>query len=217
MEKINFSECTLGRMETVFGLKVVGQSTVLTTWTSTDFELSEFDKKSIDKLCRLLQKNVLHWNEQDLSLHFIGPMFSYIDFTENYRFNLFAQRSIWATIQGISLGGRTDELIASGFREPIIPFFAINEYKKDSDSDGDPAGQALGAMLVAQELNVQKGIDLPVYGCYVVGGLWRFMVLQGSEYAISQPLVSTEIEDAYQILRILFQLKIYCMERTEPM
>ena len=217
MEKINFSECKLYKMERVFGLKALKSLPTLTAWIAANVELSDFDKKSIDRLNYVLQENILHWNEYDLSLHFIGPMFSLVQFTERYRFNLFAQRTISTVVQGIELGGRTDELVASGYREPETPFFAINEYKKETDPDGDPAGQALAAMLVAQELNVQKGVDLPVYGCYVVGGLWRFMVLQGSEYAISQPLVSTEIEDAYQILRILFQLKIYCMERTEPM
>ena len=105
-------------------------------------------------------------------------MFSYIDFTERYRFNLFAQRTISATIQGITLGGRTDEIIASGYRDPKTPFFAINEYKKETDPDGDPAGQALAAMLVGQELNRQEGVELPLYGCYIVGGLWRFVNLR---------------------------------------
>ena len=217
MEKINFSDCTLVRMERVFGLIPAEELYQLSSWIGTTFTISDFDSENVRRLCRTLKANVLHWNEYDLSLHFIGPMFSLVDFTERRRFNLFAQRTISAVVQGIELGGRTDELVASGYREPETPFFAINEYKKETDPDGDPAGQALAAMLVAQELNIQKGVDLPVYGCYVVGGLWRFMVLQGSEYAISQPLVSTEIEDAYQILRILFQLKIYCMERTEPM
>ena len=187
MEKINFSECKLYKMERVFGLKAADNLTLLDEWISTAYPLSDFEKESVKRLCVYLQKNVLHWNEQDLSLHFIGPIFSLIDFTEKYRFNLFAQRTISAIVQGIELCGRTDEIIASGFREPETPFFAINEYKKETDPDGDPAGQALAAMLVGQELNLQQGNDLPVYGCYVVGGLWRFMVLQGSEYAISQP------------------------------
>ena len=216
MEKLNFSECTLARIEDTFSLMAVESLPTLTAWITTDFELTDLDKIAVNRLCFHLQKNVLHWNEQDLSLHFIGPMFSYIDFTERYRFNLFAQRTILAVVQGIEIGGRTDEIIASGYRAPKTPLFAINEYKKETDPDGDPAGQALAAMLVGQELNRQKGVDLPLYGCYVVGGLWRFMVLEGSKYAMSEPFVSTDIEEAHQLLRILFQLKIYCMERTEP-
>ena len=167
MEKINFSDCTLYKMERTFGLIPVDEIQVLSVWIATDEVLSDFDKENVRRLCRMLKANVLHWNEYDLSLHFIGPMFSLVAFTEQRRFNLFAQRTISAIVQGISLSGRTDELVASGYREPETPFFAINEYKKETDPDGDPAGQALAAMLVGQELNLQKGVDLPLYGCYI--------------------------------------------------
>ena len=185
MEKLNFSDCTLARVEDTFNLMAVESLATLTTWINTDFELTDLDKIAVNRLCFHLQKNVLHWNEQDLSLHFIGPMFSYIDFTERYRFNLFAQRTISAEIQGIALGGRTDEIIASGFRDPKTPFFAINEYKRETDPDGDPAGQVLAAMLVGQELNLQKEVKLPLYGCYIRGRNWFFMILEGNKYAMT--------------------------------
>ena len=76
MEKLNFSDCTLSRMEDTFNLMAVESLASLTAWTTTDFELADFDKTLVGRLCFYLQKNVLHWNEQDLSLHFIGPMFS---------------------------------------------------------------------------------------------------------------------------------------------
>jgi hypothetical protein len=176
--------------------------------------LSDFDKESVRRLCYTLQKNAAHWNETDLSLHFIGPMFSLVDFTERYRFNLFAQCSISATVNGINLGGRTDEIIATGYREPEMPFFAFNEYKKETNSDGDPAGQALAAMLVGQQQNYDVGNDFPIYGCYIIGSIWRFMALENNKYMLSNPFVSTDYDDALQILRILFQLKVYCLERT---
>lgn len=214
MEKLNFSECTLFKMEKLFGLIALEQTPSLSDWIASDFELTDFDRENIRRLCHTLQKNVAHWNETDLSLHFIGPMFSLVDFTERYRFNLFAQRSIFATINNIELGGRTDEIIATGYREPEMPFFAFNEYKKETNPDGDPAGQVLATMLVGQQQNEQKEVVLPIYGCYIIGRNWFFIVLEGSEYATSKPFISTEYEDALQILRILFELKTYCMART---
>ena len=227
MEKLNFSDCTLSRMEETFGLIALEQMQSLNDWVTTDFVLTDFDKESVRRLCVTLQKNALHWNEYDLALHFIGPMLSLVDFTERYRFNLFGQRSIYANVQGIDLGGRTDEMIATGFRAPKLPFFAFNEYKKETDpappdlpegeeKRGDPAGQALAAMLVGQELNQKQGNDFPIYGCYIVGASWRFMVLQGKEYIISNTYDGLNLEDAQQILRILYQLKDYCMQRTVP-
>jgi hypothetical protein len=94
--------------------------------------------------------------------------------------------------------------------------FAFNEYKKETDPDGDPAGQALAAMLVGKELNQKQGNDFSIYGCYIVGASWRFMVLQGKEYMISSTYDGLNLEDAQQILRILYQLKEYCMQRTVP-
>lgn len=214
MEKLNFSDCTLFKMEKLFGLIALEQMQSLSDWIATEVKLTDFDHENIRRLCYSLQKNVAHWNETDLSLHFIGPMFSLVDFTERYRFNLFAQRSIFATTNGINLGGRTDEIIATGYREPETPFFAFNEYKKETDSDGDPAGQVLAAMLVGQQQNQAEGNDFPIYGCYIIGRSWFFIILEGKHYATSDAFNSTKEIDALQILRILFQLKVYCLERT---
>ena len=214
MEKLNFSDCTLAIMEETFGLIPADGSKLLEEWVNSTHELDELDRGIVKRLWATLKKNVAHWNEFDLSLHFIGPMFSLVSFTEKMRFNLFAQRILEADVQGIRLGGRVDEIIASGYRVPKIPFFAFNEYKKETDPDGDPAGQALAAMLVGQQQNDQKEVILPIYGCYIIGRNWFFMVLEGNEYTTSKPFISTEYEDALQILRILFELKTYCMART---
>ena len=215
MTKMNFTECTLGKLERTFKLIPMDTSVALEEWVGTNAELTDFQLQCVQHFCRDLQKNASHWNEYDLSLHFIGPMFSFIGFTEKLRFNLFAQRPIEAEINGILLCGRVDEMVATGFRDPEIPFFAINEYKKETDPDGDPAGQALAAMLVAQTLNTAEGNDFPIYGCYVIGSIWRFLVLEGNKYTVSQPFASTVEQEAAQVLRILAQLKLYCMNRTK--
>ena len=214
MEKLNFNECTLSIMEETFKLIPTKQSKVLTDWVETAIELTDFDRETVRRLCELLQDNVEHWNEYDISLHFIGPIFSLVNFTQRLRFNLFAQRTIEADINNIKLMGRVDELVASGYREPELPFFAFSEYKKETNPDGDPAGQALAAMLVGQQQNQAEGNDFPIYGCYIIGRSWFFIILEGNKYSLSKPFVSTEYEQALQILRILFQLKVYCLERT---
>lgn len=214
MEKLNFSECTLSKMEKIFKLIPADTSKLLDEWISTNHELDELDKGIVHRLWVTLRKNVAHWNEYDLSLHFIGPIFSAVSFTEKMRFNLFAQRNFEADINNIKLMGRVDEVIASGYRDPEFPFFAFNEYKKETNPDGDPGGQVLAAMLVGQQQNIAEGNDFPIYGCYVIGRNWFFVVLEGKKYAVSQPFISTKHEDALQILRILYQLKQYCMDRT---
>jgi hypothetical protein len=212
METINFNDCSLGFLEERFNLYAAETLPTLIEWVSSNIELAAEDKYLMQKITRLLFANASHWNEQDLSMHFIGPMFSLVGFTERSRFNLFAQSSLTGIVDGVTLTGRVDELIASGFRIPKVPFFAFNEYKKEMEYKGDPAGQALAAMLVGQSLNDNTK---PIYGCYVIGSIWRFMTLEAKRYAISKSYDGTDFEDACQILRILFQLKEYCMERTQ--
>ncbi len=74
-------------------------------------------------------------------------------------------------------------MIATGYREPEMPYFCMNEYKKESDSNGGPKGQTLIAMLVAQHLHANTQ---PVFGLYVVGRQWRFMLLEKNQYIISK-------------------------------
>ncbi|MEM7127908.1 MAG: hypothetical protein AAF702_16360 [Chloroflexota bacterium] len=108
---------------------------------------------------------------------------------------------------GIRLFGKPDGIIASGRREPEKPFFAFQEYKRQLDPNGDPAGQALAAMLVGQSLDERVK---PLYGCYVVGYDWRFIVLEEKQYAISQsyPAITDDIFDIYRILKSLKSIVI---------
>ena len=154
--------------------------------------------------------NAHSWTEYERSLLFIGPLLNLVKLTELYRYNLFAQRYIEAEINDIVVGGEPDGLIASGYYEPEIPFFAFAEYKRQHDPNGDPAGQALGAMLVGQTLNQQAN---PLYGCYIIGRDWNFMVLDGIHYTISRDYSGLS-DEVFEILRILKALKEIIIEIT---
>ena len=117
--------------------------------------------------------------------------------------NFFAERPLSGLVENVEMSGKPDGIVASGFREPKTPYFCIQEYKKYKDPEGDPAGQALAAMLVAQELNTHR---FPVYGAYIIGYDWCFMALRGKQYAISPAYVATR-NDVFDIFRILKVLK----------
>ena len=127
-----FGDCSISFLEKSFGIRQVLTHDSLTSW----LELAKTQKTNqTEKLVLPIFQNSLitnasSWNEQDLSLHFIGPIFSLINFTEPYVYNLFAERKISAiltNIEGdnIELSGKPDEMIASGFREPEAPFFCF--------------------------------------------------------------------------------------------
>jgi hypothetical protein len=196
-----FRECRLGWLEKTFGLTQVKMLPSLKDWLATPANITERQKESLLDLQELLDFNVRSWNEQELDRHFIGPVLSLINFS-NLRFNLFSERIVEGMVNDWRLYGRPDCFLASGRREPEIPYFAFQEYKKMTDPDGDPAGQALAAMLAAQALNAD---GLPMFGCHVIGGDWYFMTLEGKEYAISRDYstLTTEIFDVFKILKVL--------------
>ena len=147
------------------------------------------------------------WIEQELALNFIGPVFSLARFWEPYRYNFFAGRHIEREIEGlhekIELSGEPDGIIATGYLEPEIPMFAFMEHKRELHSSGDPAGQTVAAMYVGQKLNQQ---DQPIYGCYVIGAQWFFVVLEGLTYTISQGHLATN-DSLFEIFSVLKALK----------
>lgn len=213
MERLRFGDCTLTLLDRRFGLRPTLSNPILDRWLQSPIQLTEAERTELQKLRETLKVNVNGWNEQELSLLFIGPILAIVNFTEFYRFNLFAQRHIQAVINDVDLGGEPDTIIATGYREPEIPMFAFTEYKRQIDPQGDPAGQTLAAMLVAQALN---GDHQPVYGCYVVGSDWRFMLLDGKHYLISRDY-SALSDEIYDILRILKALRAIIVEMTVPM
>ena len=204
---LRFRECTLLKLEKTFQLKQQRTLQPLQDWLARQAEVSELEKQFLLIFQNHLIMNVHDWNEQELSLHFIGPVLGLVNFTTT-KSNLFAERSIEGVIDGITLLGEPDGMVASGFREPEQPYFCFQKYKKHKDPQGDPAAQCLAAMLVAQSLNETKQ---PVYGCYVIGYDWIFMVLQGREYAISSAFVATR-DDIFDIFRVLKALKQMVIE-----
>jgi len=213
---MDIRSCTRAKLEGIFGLRKSVQSAVLDSWLQTEVALFDYEKAVLKSFQTELLLNSEAWNEHELSMNFIGPVLSMARFTELYRFKLFSQRKISAVITGlneeIELSGLPDGIIATGFWEPEIPMFAFSEYKRALDSEGDPAGQSLGAMLVGQSLN-QK--EMPLYGCYVVGHDWYFLVLEDKQYTISRDF-SANTDEIFDILRILKGLKLIIMDLTKP-
>lgn len=201
--KLYFNQMTLPQMYKIFGLKEVRQMKDLDSWLSNLPELTETEKLVAELYQSRLVENIKGWNEQELSLGFIGPIMNLIHFKVDYKINFFAQRQISNIIGDYELMGKPDGTIAGGHFEPETPYFNFQEYKKDINSSGDPAGQNLAAMLVGQSLNKN---DEPIYGCYIVGSFWYFMVLKGNEYIISRDY-SASHDDIYDIVKILKSLR----------
>jgi len=146
--KISFRDCTLQKLDKLFGLTQIREMPPLTNWLAGSTEISDFERQTINNLQQKLIERVHDWNEDELALEFIGPMMSLVNYADK-AFNFFAQRSFAGQIGDIELSGKPDAVIASGKRVPEKPYFCFQEYKRENDPEEDPAGQVLAAMLVA--------------------------------------------------------------------
>lgn len=133
-----------------------------------------------------------------------------VDYNKVDDYRSFAERKISADLvkndgETINVSGNVDFLVANGEVYPEQPFFCIHEYKKEKGSanDSDPLGQVLIAMHAVQELNEQQ---FPIYGAYVVGRHWYFVVLEKQEYAVSRSFDASE-EGIFEIYKVLKKLK----------
>lgn len=200
MQKSNFKEWTLDKIEDTFGLKQVRRLAILEELLAHEYQADAYETRYLSHLSEnYVALGGDDWNEVELENKFISPLIVFSDIA-NEKYSYFLERELSVTINDYELIGRVDGMIATGFRNPKVPYFCLNEYKRQTDPNGDPRGQALIAMLAAQRLNEDKK---PIFGSYIIGRDWYFMALVGSEYAISKDFscVANEIFDIYRILK----------------
>jgi hypothetical protein len=208
MNKATFKEWTLTTLEDAFGIKQVWESETLKKWQNISMDISDFEKETILLLQRSLVRGGKSWNEVELENKFISPMIMTARIDDE-QIGYFLERPLKGIVEDYELSGIVDGMIATGFRDPKKPFFCIHEYKRSVDNDGQPDAQALAAMLVARENNQQ--VHLPIYGLYIVGLIWNFIVLNGSEYCISKDYKSDdkEIFEIFKMLKAIKQIIIH--------
>lgn len=208
--ELRFNACTLDSLEKTFGLRETDTLPSLKDWLAMPAERSEFEQQSLLYFQQILAFNVRDWYEAELDSHFIGPLFTLVNFSSN-DFNHFEERELSGVVDHIRLYGRPDGIVARGRRQPETPYFAFQEYKRLTDPNGDPAGQCMAAMLAGQALNSNPAD--PIYGCFVIGDRWQFMTLEGRHFATS-PGFSATSDDLFDIFRMLKALKTIVARRV---
>lgn len=193
-----FTQWTTQQLEDTFQLNRLTHCVILEEWVKMDNETSEEIVKQLEAYRKELNVYAPYWNEMELRLNFIGPLLHLVNY-RTARYQTFAERSLSVKKGNFILNGNVDFMVASGKYEPKQPFFFFHEYKKEKGTADDPIAQVLSAMLAGQTLNEYKK---PIYGAYVIGRMWFFMVLHNNEYCISKAYVASndDIVDIYQIL-----------------
>jgi hypothetical protein len=210
MKKITFKEVTLTELEDAFGLSQVWESDLLTQWENTQIQIEDAEKFMLLKLQKTAHRGGRAWNEVELENKFISPLIMLADIDDG-RIGYFLERPLSSQLGDYELSGTVDGMIAIGIREPKTPYFCLHEYKRSVENQGSPDGQVLAAMLVARELNQNK---FPIYGLFVVGLVWNFIVLNGNEYCISRTFIADN-DDIFTIFKMMKALKQIIYEELE--
>lgn len=201
-----FKSWTREKLKDRFGLKRIYDHPNLIEWLDSDIEINAFELQNLEFWRKKMLRYIDYWNEEEVKLKFIGNMLTLVDY-ETDEISCFAERYIGGVVDGEELNGIPDLIVATGKQEVKAPFFFLHEYKKELDNDTpDPAAQCLSAMLLAYELNlnVPKMAQKPVFGTYIIGRNWFFMVLNSDRtYCISDVFVATHQDDLIKIYKMM--------------
>ena len=201
--KKSFENWLWQEIEEEFGLSQQ-ESVLLTDWLNNTVILVAKDQEQLTFLHHILIDNFRDWNEDELKMQFIAPLLLLVNYYDLPEYKAFSQRTLSAKMGSSELYGRVDWMLAKGKQIPRKPFFFIHEYKSERGKDNDPQGQLLAEMLAAQTKNED---NKPVYGIYVVGKDWYFVVLFEKSYAVSRPYQANEFQDLDIIIRALIEIK----------
>ncbi len=192
-------------VEIAFNLEFVSDLPILTEWL--DVKKDNILSFELEKLRFSLSNNVQYWNEDELKMLFIAPFLVAVDFNNPPLYRVFTQRAFSFATEEVEAGGRVEWLIATGKQTPKKPFFFLQEYKPEKTSGNDPLGQLLIAMVDVQILNQTP--EKPLFGCYMIGRLWFFIILLNNKYSTSKAYDATQKDDLSEIVEILEKVKVY--------
>ena len=198
-----FSQWTKEEVEEEFHLTADPQSALLQQWLAVSSAVSAEEEQRLRHLSRKLLAHVHDWNEEELKMDFIALLLDVVDFYQAH-YRPFLERELSVEYaEGKKLWGIIDFLVASGKQAPKEPFFFLHEYKRQADTSNDPVGQLLAEMVAAQTANRHAH---PMYGAYIIGRHWYFVLLDGQVYAESFAYDATK-DDILAIVNILRQTK----------
>ena len=168
--------------------------------------INDNERKILEESRQILILFVDSWGEEDLKMNFISPVLNLVDFQHRGRqYRTFFDYPIKAILKGEPITGKVDCIVAKGTQIAEKPIFFLQEYKPEKRHSSDPLGQLLTAMLASQQLN--NDTESPLYGCYIIGRNWFFVVCKGYDYSVSDVYVSTQQDELEKIVQILKKIK----------
>jgi hypothetical protein len=146
--------------------------TVFDDWFNFNYipnpEEEDFLQGLLDDNIRFLDS----YSEEELKAQLIIPLVNKVKFFHNGVRGWY-ERPLKGVINGVLLHGKTDYMVARGIEAPKLPYFFIQEYKKEL-GDKHPKNPLLAEMMVAMQLNQENFMR----GAFVISRLWNFVILK---------------------------------------
>ncbi len=210
MKKISFRNVKYSDLEEIVNIKGVINDDIFADWFNFSYEFQDSEIKFFDSLIRKYKLYFHSLLEEEIKIHFIGPIIDSVNFWVNEKRD-FLGAPLKKVINNVEIGGFTDLMVAKGTTEAKIPYFFIQEFKKEGKAN-HPKDQLLAELLVAIELS-QKNL---MRGAYVFGRYWHFMILEKKPdakyiYYVSDSCDSLTMLGIKQIyLRLQAVKQLYC-------
>jgi hypothetical protein len=209
----DFSKWKTDMIRRAFGVNDVKSLKSMTDWMSYPAPmLGDDDLSSIQLALSQFGNRARFVSESDIKMKLLGPAINASRF-DNKNFSTFGEiyiKTELTTLDGTKLkvSGRPDLVVALGEIEASLPYFCMQEYKRQTGANSDPQGQVLIEMLAARQVNLNKGNDLKViYGAFTLGREINFVTLEGREYTLSKTYLLDVEQDLIDVTMRIRALK----------
>ncbi len=206
LEKIEKLPLNIDSILFNFGLPRLREGALIDDWISADGKTTAEEQNRLHKLHKKALTSGDGWNEEELKMKFLSLLFDLVDIEIENQIVSFYERPMSAVVNDFKITVICDCLLASpaGISTPKVPYFFLQEFKKQKGDSNDPEAQMLAAMVVAQQQNANQK---PVYGAWIVESIWNFTILDGKQYFVSRKFDAANFEQLLQIVFILRKLK----------
>jgi hypothetical protein len=212
----SFSSMTERKLKELLPVKrVFYQESKFDSWLNSSIELTEDETSFLTNLLKKRKERIEVYNEQTLSIKFIGSILNRVDFEiDKDEISDFYDYSLTFEFEEFIFNGEPDFFVAKGIDDPQNPYFFIQEFKKTKDPKY-PEPQLVAELITAVEINSWQEIK----GAFIVGINWHFVILEKVEnryqYYVSEPLLVTRIDDLTLIYKSLLFVKNEIIELVD--
>ncbi len=211
-----FSKITENELKSVVDIEEnLYDETIFDEWLENEIVVSEEVENFLSKLLKQNKKLLFSYNEDDLKVYFLIPIFNKVNFFSfNDKIRAFYENILTYKTDKFIFKGRVDFMFAKGLKRSEKPYFFIQEFKKGEEF-ANPRPQLLAEMISAVELNKTKSIR----GAFIIGKDWYFVILEKLgvnkyQYFLSEPFNSIKIDELKGIYRNLQFVKNEIIERV---